>query len=1711
MLWTELHGRLLANAFDAVLGRPESGTMAFVRCLTPDVVEALAGDDAFASSKWKFWRVANIDAPGARTITADHAVELRESKSDPALLLVDTVRAGAGMDGIYSAAREVDERSLFNGALRLAANEVTNRLSREARAYAKRAIKKARGLGHRSSVSPWAEFDFLVRIAAERRHPGELLYLLSLWPVKQDDQENPDDGLDVSRFFVDRLLGTAEAGLTPVQRIEAVKLLHPSEEQITDLQRFLRSAAVKPLLPALAELADKPHLWINALHIEGKTQVIQGIELVPWRTNVKRIAKWSGLIDGADDSDPPVFILNPDAEKTANYSKLEVRWRARPDNLAKGAVEYRIAIATDMDEELASREVPHTGKKGEKCCFTNDDFSMLSSDALIGAKVVISVLDNDQAEPQESEEFTIRFGTPPDHEPAGVGKKVRTFSEGLIELENRELVSALASSTELLPVDSKGFVLLRTQQRGKSFRVFRPSLVRKVEQQWAERSGAIGRWRVRVRASGARAAEPEFVPLSDTGSVSERSKQALWDRIGTASRRMAERFAACSGKTYGGQIYDDKSKTFDTVVREYLLAWAALLEEGDPALALANTVEVQTLSGRTIGLIVLPNHPLRVAWHVAYDNLVFHAAFEQSATPKEIRDEFSVLDSAMFPAFLPGLEDGSTFVFADTLGFHTVGMVPDHDKEPKAAVAMLALALGESETPDAIPTVGRQSSEILGNEIFKYIECHDTSKLLHIHALRPGDGLTVARSLGRVQRRYQQTMLEEDLDEDERRTAPAFVLELYPSHEQRGVVGRFIAEAREKRRSGAGVLSAEDRWMLELLSLPGGMNLPRLRWARKGDQDPRTPAHIALAFDTFESRVVPDQPAPQSRPPFAFGLLSFFDREYTSNPTPLWRSTVLPSADGEKHPSDRSHTERLVRLQHLIGRCVARSIAAADDVAPTLKTEISPEKAHNLRELHRLCDWVITLDRNAGIEYFDSPRDNQEIYDAYVIDCVPEREDLGCLQLITSTSKLEEVRNLLDGALDQMGLSHSRRNAEFLMGDLKALSGRLAIRLTGQRAPTSELIALALSHANCRQSRKEDGCWVSLDLGLLIPVDDVLDLIPPLISKEAEQEETGSGPSGRVRPDLIYVSIVPRKGLQFQFIEVKYRRHLRAARSPEILEGIRQQAELLRKRWDEWYSNEIACSSFRAVRRAKLARMLRFYAEKASRHCLSRDCYQNIVAEINRMIEKGGEYSFAVAEKGDRGWVFCPEYTGIAPLEVSPADWDTRIFLFGSGILPDSDFYPARPGPPVEVGEHREATLAKTHSEHIEELTESSGAPQSPDVGIPRSTTPQLKVDQVEHSSDAAKEVSPLESCTKHPDSSHANNNADDGEPSVCLGTDLLAGLEVRWPLTVKGNPHLLVAGLPGMGKTTCLLNLCKQMLDAGVRPIVFSYHQDIDERLERLVPAVRFLDFNGLGFNPLQVIDRQSRLTYLDVAGALRDIFAAIYPELGDIQGERIRKAIKESFMERGWDDQNADLTKLAEPTFGRFVEILRAEPKPDRGLRALLGRLEELADYGFFRVAESPESLWGSKQPIVIRIHTTQNDNLQKAFASLVFYGLYKDMFRRGIQQRITHAVVFDEAHRAARLRLIPTMAKECRKYGISLVLASQEAKDFNISLFSAIANYLVLRMNEGDAKALVRNVASSDQERALVDKIKQMDRFKALYFCEGKKKPSSVRLLA
>ena len=138
---------------------------------------------------------------------------------------------------------------------------------------------------------------------------------------------------------------------------------------------------------------------------------------------------------------------------------------------------------------------------------------------------------------------------------------------------------------------------------------------------------------------------------------------------------------------------------------------------------------------------------------------------------------------------------------------------------------------------------------------------------------------------------------------------------------------------------------------------------------------------------------------------------------------------------------------------------------------------------------------------------------------------------------------------------------------------------------------------------------------------------------------------------------------------------MKYRRHLRAARSSGLLEEVRRQTTSLYRQWFQWYGHEGIFRSFQAIRRAKLARVLRFYADKAHRHGLPHDRYKKLIGEIDRMVERGRNYTLTGAQGGGRGWVFCPEYRGRSPLKISPMEWDdVDVFLFGPGSLPDLDW-----------------------------------------------------------------------------------------------------------------------------------------------------------------------------------------------------------------------------------------------------------------------------------------------------------------------------------------------------------------------------------------------------------------------------------------------------
>jgi hypothetical protein len=111
--------------------------------------------------------------------------------------------------------------------------------------------------------------------------------------------------------------------------------------------------------------------------------------------------------------------------------------------------------------------------------------------------------------------------------------------------------------------------------------------------------------------------------------------------------------------------------------------------------------------------------------------------------------------------------------------------------------------------------------------------------------------------------------------------------------------------------------------------------------------------------------------------------------------------------------------------------------------------------------------------------------------------------------------------------------------------------------------------------------------------------------------------------------------------------------------------------------------------------------------------------------------------------------------------------------------------------------------------------------------------------------------------------------------------------------------------------------------------------------------------------------------------------------------------------------------------------------------------------------------------------------------------------------VQSRLTHAIIFDEAHRAAKLKLIPQFAKECRKYGVALALASQGAKDFSPTLYEAVGSYLALRVTDADARALARNAASTADQTRITDRMKGLEPYTAMFFSMAAGRPNFVRL--
>src|SRR5262249_29023092 len=250
------------------------------------------------------------------------------------LLIVDVSTAGAGMDGIYSAAKEISERELFKKAINHALRDSPKPIAE----LAKEAVARAKKLGQRHTVSPWREFAFYSKCAEKPDSIGIAIADLGLWPTAFGPQPHIGE-ISKSALLVERLLLSPASAKTPSARVTALILEGETPAQRAMLEKLLREAGGKALTEVLGEVASQPEIWLNNIKPSFATDKLTKIELVSWRNRSDKLTAWSGL-HLPKGEDLPHLILDPGDDS----SGLAVRWNSVPDALAKGSVNYEVTV-----------------------------------------------------------------------------------------------------------------------------------------------------------------------------------------------------------------------------------------------------------------------------------------------------------------------------------------------------------------------------------------------------------------------------------------------------------------------------------------------------------------------------------------------------------------------------------------------------------------------------------------------------------------------------------------------------------------------------------------------------------------------------------------------------------------------------------------------------------------------------------------------------------------------------------------------------------------------------------------------------------------------------------------------------------------------------------------------------------------------------------------------------------------------------------------------------------------------------------------------------------------------------------------------------------------------------------------------------------------------------------------------------------------------
>ncbi len=337
----------------------------------------------------------------------------------------------------------------------------------------------------------------------------------------------------------------------------------------------------------------------------------------------------------------------------------------------------------------------------------------------------------------------------------------------------------------------------------------------------------------------------------------------------------------------------------------------------------------------------------------------------------------------------------------------------------------------------------------------------------------------------------------------------------------------------------------------------------------------------------------------------------------------------------------------------------------------------------------------------------------------------------------------------------------------------------------------------------------------------------------------------------------------------------------------------------------------------------------------------------------------------------------------------------------------------------------------------------------------------------------------------------------------ILLGVDAESGEEVFYnPDQASGapNPHVLILGESGTGKTYAISCLTAELAQEGIVSIVFDYGQGFSpktmppEFVAATDPVELHVGRDGVDINPLQLFPSDLHGP-VNVAQRVADTFARVYKKIGVQQHSILRQAVLDIMAEVGIRQDTPDGWSADLPAFAsiqdRLADLASEPQSPQARFAASAGsHVSTLFVFNTFRSSGQKlswsELLSAHNKVVVIQLHGLEH-SLERAVTEFLLWNLIGFIEAMG-PGPLRCFVVLDEAHKLSFDRGSPVekLLREGRKFGLGLILASQQPEDFSPVAFANTATKIVFQV--GDERSTI--------SRQLHRKIKNAHSFGEIY---------------